>query len=318
VCVQGLDDPIDRSIPFVDAHHHLWDLGILSYPWLTGDGDPAQTAIIGEYAEIRLDWGPERFAQQLRSQHVVATVHVEAACLPRQAVDETRWLANVSARCGFPNALVVSCDLRADDAAATLEAHLAASPLTRSVRSRPDLPADVRFRRGLRAAASLGLSYELSQSPGGLIDGLQLAFAMPDLQLIVGHAGLPRRRDVAYQALWRREMRMLAQAPNVAVKISGLPMADHSWTVESIRPWVLDTIDAFGVERCMFGTNWPVDSLFSSYTRLVDAYRLVISGAGLTIAEQSATLHGNAERLYGIREGAGGVTFRAEAATCDG
>lgn len=316
--MQGLGDPVDRSIPFVDAHHHLWDLSILSYPWLTGDGDPAQTAITGDYGAIRVDWLPERFARELGSQHVIATVHDEAACLPSQAVDETRWLAEVSARYGFPNALVVFCDLRADDAAATLGAHLAASPLTRSVRSRPDLPADVRFRRGLHAAESLGLSYELSQSPGGLLDGLELALAMPDLRIMVGHAGLPRRRDVAYLENWRREMRMLAQAPNVAVKISGLPMADHSWTVESLRPWILDTMDAFGMERCMFGTNWPVDSLFSSYARLVDAYRLIISGAGLAIADQHAVLHGNAERLYGIRVGAVGTFSRAEAVRGDG
>jgi len=296
-------EPTDRSIPFVDCHHHLWELDRLEYPWLRNPGDPAQTAITGDYAGLRVDWPAERYERDAAGQNVIATVHVEAACIPEQAVVETRWIDGIAAIHGFPNALVVFCDLSDDRAAETLESHLATSSLVRSVRSRPDRPADKAFRRGLRAARQFGLSYELSQSPGGLVDGLRLASAMPDLDIVLGHAGFPRQRDATYHARWRHEMRALAEAPNVAVKISGLPMADHAWSIESLRPWILETLDAFGVDRCMLGTNWPVDSLFSSYDRLVDAYRTVLIDARLGVNEQHAVLHANAERLYRIPAG---------------
>ena len=70
----------------------------------------------------------------------------------------------------------------------------------------------------------------------------------------------------------------MAAHDNIVVKISGLGMRDRSWTVESIRPFVLEAIEAFGVERCMFGTNWPVDRLYSDLPTLADAYRTIIAG----------------------------------------
>src|SRR5690606_28339683 len=78
------------------------------------------------------------------------------------------------------------------------------------------------------------------------------------------HAGNPRARDPAYFDVWRAGMRELARAPNVVVEISGLGQSDHRWRIESIKPWVLECIDALGVERSFFGTDWPVDRLYSS------------------------------------------------------
>ncbi len=84
------------------------------------------------------------------------------------------------------------------------------------------------------------------------------------------------------------------------MKVSGLATVDHDWTVESLRPWVLDTIERFGTERVMFGTNWPVETLFSTYLEAVDAWRVIVAQAGCTRAEQEALLHGNAERWFRI------------------
>ena len=91
-------------------------------------------------------------------------------------------------------------------------------------------------------------------------------------------------------------MRSLAALDNTVVKISGLGMCDHRWTVDSIRPWVLECIEAWGVERSFFGTNWPVDRLFSSYTDVVQAYREII--ADFSRDEQIALFSGNADRIF--------------------
>lgn len=91
-------------------------------------------------------------------------------------------------------------------------------------------------------------------------------------------------------------MRALAACPNVAVKISGLGMVDHRWTVDSIRPFVLETIDMFGTGRCLFASNFPVDRLFSDYARLWRAYDALT--ADLSAAERTALFHDNAVRVY--------------------
>jgi predicted TIM-barrel fold metal-dependent hydrolase len=90
----------------------------------------------------------------------------------------------------------------------------------------------------------------------------------------------------------------LAKADNVVMKISGLGMMDPRWTVESLRPWVLGSIEVFGPDRVVFGTNWPVDRMFSSYPDLINAYAEIISG--FTGDEQVAMFSGNAENLFRI------------------
>jgi predicted TIM-barrel fold metal-dependent hydrolase len=90
----------------------------------------------------------------------------------------------------------------------------------------------------------------------------------------------------------------LAKAENVYMKISGLGMADRNWTVDSLRPWVIACIEAFGTSRVVFGTNWPVDRMYSSYPDLINAYARIISG--FTPDEQLAMFSGNAERLFRI------------------
>jgi len=91
-------------------------------------------------------------------------------------------------------------------------------------------------------------------------------------------------------------MRELAACPNVAVKISGLGMLDHHWTVESLRPLVLETIDAFGTERSMFASNFPVDRLYSDYATLWRAFEAIVQGA--SDAVKAALFRANAERIY--------------------
>lgn len=291
---------VDRTIPFIETHHHLWDLERFPYRWLRDPGTPGHNKRLGDYRAIRTTWRPERFFRELYGQQVSGTVHVEGDSGAPDAVDETRWLDTVAHEHGMPNAIVAYCDLERDDAPAQLERHLEASALVRGIRIRahPDDPDTPAFRAALGAMERLDLSYELNASPGKLLSGLATAKGSPDLQLILGHAGFPIERTPDYLAWWRSEISALADAPNVACKVSGLGMVDHDWSVASIRPWVLHCIEVFGVDRVMFGTNWPVDILYSTYLEQVDAYRIVIAEAGLSRDDQEKLLHRNAERFY--------------------
>jgi predicted TIM-barrel fold metal-dependent hydrolase len=292
----------DRSIGFVETHYHLWELGRLRYAWLDEPGIDAKTAYLGDYRGLRQDWGPARLAAEFEGSNVVKAIHVEADHSGSDPVDETTWLASVAATWGMPNAIVAYADLERDGVEATLDRHLAASDLVRGVRIRehPADPSSPTFTRGLRALTTRGLSYDVNASVDRLASTRAAARAHPDLRLILCHTGDPPERDASMFATWRRAMHALATAPNVACKISGLGMGDHAWTIERIRPWVLEAIEAFGTERCMFGTNWPVDSLYGSYRRQVDAYRTIIAEAGFSASEQRDLLGGNAERSYRI------------------
>jgi len=304
---------VDRSIPFIETHHHLWELGRFPYGWLTdvvrpdGSIGPTMdyTPVLGDYRMIRQDWPMDRLLKEFYGSNVVKSVHIEAAYAGPDAVEETAWLDSVAELHGFPNALVVSLDVERGGAAQTLARHLAASARVRGIRPRGH-PADWRtpdFREAMTALAANGLSYELNASPGALPGGRDAAAAFPDVQVILGHAGFPLERTREYFDRWRAEMSALAEVPTVACKVSGLGMVDHAWSVDSITPWVLHCIDAFGPDRIMFGTNWPVDVVYSSYLRQVDAYRWIIARAGFSRAEQEAMLFRNAERFYGIGEG---------------
>ena len=240
--------------------------------------------------------------REFHGQNVGAAVHVEADSRAVDAVEETIWLEGVAREHGAPHAIVVMCDITRSGAEAELERHLEASSRVRGIRLR-EHPADtssVAFQAGYRALARHGLSYELSASPGQLLAARDLARDVPDVEVMVGHAGSPLGRDDDYLTRWRQEMAALAELDHVACKVSGFASVDHAWTVESLRPLVLYCIEVFGPDRIVFGTDWPVGSLFSTYFEQVDAFRMIIAEAGFSQDEQARMLAGNARRLYRI------------------
>jgi predicted TIM-barrel fold metal-dependent hydrolase len=168
------------------------------------------------------------------------------------------------------------------------------------IREHPSDPDTAAFQKGYKALGTRHLSYELNASPGKLLSGRDVAAANPDVQVILGHAGFPVQRDDDYFQLWRSEISALAEVEHVTAKVSGFGMADNSWTIDSIRPWVLHMIEAFGPDRSMFGTNWPVDILYATYLEQTDAYRTILVEAGFSREDQEKMLFRNAERFYRI------------------
>ena len=165
-----------------------------------------------------------------------------------------------------------------------------------SATSRGDWLRDDRWRAGYALLSKYGLSFDLQIFWPQMAHAAALARARPGTQMILNHTGMPRRRDREYVEGWRAGMRALAAAPNVAAKISGLGMFDHDWTVESIRPSVLDTIEIFGTDRCLFASNFPVDKLHGDYDAIWVAFDRIT--ADFSDSERRALFHDNALRLY--------------------
>jgi len=285
------------TLPFTDTHVHFHDMAEprLRYEWLEPE---AQDADLGDYGAIKsLRYWADDFLAETRFQNVERIVHVQAAIGTPDPVAETEWLDAFGERTGVPHGIVAYADLSAPDVGDVLERH-ARSPRLRGIRDLryDDYLTNPSWRRGYAQLERFGLVCCDDPFVEEMPQALELARQFPGITLCIDHAGFPRRRDDEYFQRWRDGMRTLARAENTVVKISGLGMCDHTWTVESIRPWVLACIEAFGAERSFFGTNWPVDRLYSSYGDVVDAYAEIISE--FSESEQRALFTANANRVF--------------------
>ncbi len=286
-------------LPFVDTHVHYWDLKDpdLKYVWLEPDW---VHPILGDIDGLKvLKYMAEQYVAETRFQNVSKCVHVQAAIGIADPVEETRWLQVQADRTGFPHGIVAHCDLTSPDASETLARHLEYANM-RGVRDfgQGDYLVDPDWQRGYGLLGPLDLVFCLDVLPENLGKARALAEQHPDVVLCIDHAGFPRARDAEYFEMWKRGMADAAGAENVVCKVSGLGMCDNAWTVDSIRPWVLACIESFGTERTFFGTNWPVDRLYSSYGDVVDAYAEIIGD--FSEAEQEALFSRNAERIFRI------------------
>ena len=287
------------ELEFVETHVHLWDLGHpkVTYDWLGPDADFPRFG--PNYDDLKRDYRADDFIAETRAANVTRAVHVQAALGTADPVDETEWLQSESERTGFPHAAVVYVDLGLPSAQAELERHLR-YPVTRGVRDfdAADALGDPAYWKGYALLERYGLVPSMNVRLEHMEAVRDLARRFPNIPVVVDHCGLPESRTDEYFQAWRKAMSTAAEAENVHCKISGLGMEDWSWTVESIRPWALHCIDAFGPARCFFGTNWPVDSLYSTYDTLIAAYKTLV--AGFSHDEQVGMFSGNAARLYGI------------------
>jgi len=286
-------------LPFVDTHVHFSDLQNpdLYYAWLQpGWKHP----ILGDIEGIQAQryWADE-FVAESRFANVPNSVHVQAALGIKDPVEETKWLQAFADRLGHPHGIVAECHLQQPDAEAVIERHMQFANM-RGIRDfgPGDYPLDPAWRAGYQHLRKHDLVACLDSSPQTYDQIKQLAQAFPDIVISLDHAGFPRERTPEYFAMWKRELASLAQAQNVVIKISGLGMCDNQWTVDSIRPWVQYCIETFGIDRSFFGTNWPVDRLYSSYPDVIDAYAEIIKDFSET--DQVKLFSANAERIFRI------------------
>ena len=299
------------DLAFTDTHVHFYDLRdpALHYSWLVPDPEPAAGAAEEDDETGNRDalkavryWADD-FIAESRLAGTTKAVHVQAAIGIEDPVEETRFVQGFADRLGFPLTIVAFADLTAGDAERVIERHLEYPGVCgiRDLRY-DDYLTDPRWERGYALLEQHGLVCCDDPLVPVMSDAVALVKRYPGITYCIDHAGFPRRRDADYFEAWKRGMRSLAALDHTVVKISGLGMCDHRWTVDSIRPWVLECIDAWGVERSFFGTNWPVDRLFSSYTDVVQAYRRII--ADFSRDEQKALFSGNADRIFRLNPAA--------------
>jgi len=294
-------------MPIVDAHHHFWDLSLGKHPWLTRE--PWIHMRYGDYAAIRRDYLPAHYARDAAGFRVVKSVYVEAEWDPDDPCGEVDWVRGVMQADGVPHAVVAQAWLDAEDVGEVLAAH-EASGVVRSVRHKPNAThsphvpkpwprgsmSGTRWRDGYALLARHGLSFDLQVAHWHLPEAAALARDFPETTILVNHTGLPSDRSEAGLAAWRRSLETAAAEPNVALKISGIGVPGRPWTAQANRAVVLDAIAIFGVERCMFASNFPVDRLAGSFRDIYDGFLAIT--AHLPEQDRRRLFHDNAVRYY--------------------
>lgn len=289
-----------EKLDFVDTHVHYYDMKhpeLFYGHWQPGVPHPFLGWQIQKLA--KRNYLAEDYIADTRKSKVSKAIHVQAAIGTEDPVKETEWLQNTAGRTGFPHAIVAHADLRHPNVDVVLDKHCEFDNI-RGIRdfSYGDYLVEPDFRRGLALLDKYNLISSVSvqwQEMGKLRD---LAGKLPNINIVLDHAGFPVERSQEYFENWKHSLVTVASAENVWIKISGLGMGDNNWTVDSIRPYVLHCIETFGTNRSFFGTNWPIDSLWSTYDAVVDAYTEIISD--FSKGEQIAMFSRNAQDLYRI------------------
>ncbi|WP_347821871.1 amidohydrolase family protein [uncultured Planktomarina sp.] len=268
----------------IDAHHHLWELSKVHYPWLMARG---VERFFGNPTSIQRDYLINEFRAEASALGVTASVHIQVGAEDPMA--EARWVQDVAdANPDWPLKQVVFVDLTAGDLDAKLDAFqtlpsvvgvrqiIGRAPGEDAVTGTKTLLDNPNFIVGLQNAGRRKLSFDLQLIPELMGKTADLLARAPNTAVALCHAGSPHDRSNNGLASWADELRALSVLPQVRCKLSGLGMFDHNWVSESFRPIVETCLDQFSPNRVMFGSNFPVDKLYSNYATLSNTYRELI------------------------------------------
>ena len=267
-----------KPLRFIDCHHHLWDLDACNYPWLMAKGEQR---FFGDPTPIQQNYLADDFLSESANYRPQRSVHIQVGTAATDSLKESKWLQQQS---DYPHAVVAFTNLAARDVTRQIEAHLAFSKVRgfRQIIGRHieedqmhgsnTLLDDPNWLSGLRLLAKYNLSFDLQMIPPQMPALLNILKQVPDLKVALCHCGSPWDQSPEGILSWRQGLQQLAELPNVSCKVSGLGMFNHQWTTDDLRPIVLHSIDIFGIDRVMFGSNFPVDKLYRSYDELWAAY----------------------------------------------
>jgi L-fuconolactonase len=286
------DVSMDEMLPIIDAHIHLWNPEQFSMPWLA------------DIPRLNRPYGLQDYSEQTQGLPITGMVYVEVGVDQREALREARYVAVLAREEPRLQAIVAAAPVEFGTAVREhLETLLAISPLIKGVRrnlqdeAEPDFCLRPDFVAGVRLLAEYNMSFDLCIKHWQLSQVIELARRCPDTIFILDHLGKP---DIKHQQLdpWQANLRKLAELPNVACKISGMVTeADQeSWQPADLEPFINIILEAFGEDRILFGSDWPVALLASSYHRWYETLDTLI--AHLPVSVKRRLWSENAQRFY--------------------
>jgi L-fuconolactonase len=277
----------------VDSHVHLWNPAQLRYPWL--DGLPS----------LNRAFLPEDFSAASADLNIAKIIVVECGCEPAQSFMETVWISELSATEPRVKGIVAHADLEKGESVRSGLARLAANPIVKGIRRNlqgerdPEFCLRPDFVAGVELLAEFGFTFDLCIRQEQLPAAAELVRRVPQTGFVLDHFGKPDVRGRKTEP-WAADLKRLAALPNVACKISGLTTeADvKNWQPADLRFYFERALDYFGFNRVLFGGDWPVATLATSYRRWAEIIRDFVSGA--PAADLTKLFQTNAERIYRV------------------
>ena len=268
----------------IDAHHHLWDLSAVRYPWLE---EKSVMRFFGDPTAIQKNYLMNDFQADCQSHGFRGSVHIQVGA--EDPIKEANWVDSIaSANSDWSMMQVVYCDLTDTQMPATLDLFqklpsvvgvrqiLSRAPGKESGSILLDNIATPIVLQNLKTLSRLGYSFDLQLIPEVMKQASLLFEKVPELKVALCHAGSPHDRTIEGIKYWQEALKSFSSLPNVTCKISGLGMFKHDWKIDDFRPIIETCLDQFGSKRCMFGSNFPVDSLYSDYNTLMNAFKTLI------------------------------------------
>lgn len=291
-----------HKLTIIDSHHHFWDLSMGKHPWLCDR--PLINFRYGNYKKICKNFLVEDFKKVTKKFNVFKTIHMEAEWDPLDPIGEINWLEQLYTKYGLPNAAVGQIRLHEKNVGKILEKYQK-SFLVRSVRQKPNYDdhtktivklSDENFINGFKKLEKFNFHYDLQISWKYLSEAAMLAQCNPGITIILNHAGLPSDRSKFGIKNWKKAINLFSKYNNTAVKLSGIGVPNQKWNKESNYVIINSLIEKFGVDRCMFGSNFPVDSMCASYNEIV--YTLLECTKSLTSNDVNKIFYKNALKYY--------------------
>ncbi len=288
----------------IDAHHHIWRRADL--PWLDG---PMQPRIFGPYEAIRRDYPISEYLSDLNGCGVTQSVYVQANWAKDKFEDEVAYVQHAADETGFPQGIVGYADFLTADVRPQLD-RLTKYRGMRGLRMQlqwhenpqyrfaaaPDLARDPALQKNVARLADYNWTFDLQVFTGQMEGAAELAASAPEVKLILQHAGMLEDLSPEGWSRWRTGMRRLAARPNVVCKLSGLGTFIHKNDPDHIAGIVRETMGIFGPTRCLFGSNFPVEKLWTNYSDLIAAYRNALEPLGEAVTR--AAFKETAARVY--------------------
>ena len=282
-----------KTPTIVDSHVHLWNPGQFQYPWL--DGLPG----------LNRAFLPADFTAASANADVSKMIFVESGCEPAQSQAEVKWVVGLAKGEPRLQGIVAHAALEKGEPVRPELEVLARHPLVKGVRrllqgeSETDFCLQPTFLAGVKLLAEFGFTFDLCIRPDQLPGVAELVQRVQQVTFILDHCGKPGVRGGSTEP-WATNLKALAGWPNVVCKISGLTTeADHGkWEPGDLKYYLEQTLDSFGFDRVLFGSDWPVATLATSYNRWVETVQQFVASAADT--DRLKLFRTNAERIYRV------------------
>ena len=285
------------NLPIIDAHHHFWDLKKNNYPFLTDKID--DNFFLGNYTRLRKNYLPNDYLLDSKDHNIIGTMHCEAEWDRNDQIGETEWLISIANKHKLPSGIIGHAWFHTKNAEEIISKQssfkkvkgIRSKPITKNSENEKYISyegtmQDISWRNGLKLLEKYNLNYDLRIPSWHLIEAIQIVRLIPNVKVIINHAGFPWDRTKIGLKKWKESLKMLSNEPNVFMKLSEFGVKGQDWNYRENKNIILDLIEMFSPSRCMFASNFPVSGLKIGFNDLYKNYKKIVQDFSLNEKEK--------------------------------